>query len=423
MNPDSRVLVILSLNPSMTATSARGSPLPHHRTFAGLAGMVVLVGMGEHMAERFLPLYLERLAQGTTAVLAIGLLAGLDDLLSALYSFPGGYLSDRLGSKRALLVFNGLSIAGYLCVLLVHTWWAVLLGAALFISWSAISLPATMELLARVVPRDRRTLGVSALALVRRVPKLLGPVIGGACIAAWGVEHGVRASFAGALVLALVAVWIQQRWLEDSRGGGTRETGSPLRVWRETGPGFRNLLAADILVRFCERIPDAFVVLWATRVIATPVSEWTFGWLSALEHLTAMGIYIPVALLADRHGKRPFVLATFGFFTLFPLVLLWARSPVLLTVAFVIRGLKEFGEPTRKALIMDLSPEGRKAAHFGLYYLVRDVIVSLAAFGGALLWAVSPGLNLGVAFGFGVLGTAWFAWTWRSYQPGGEHGQ
>ena len=41
----------------------------------GLLGMIILVGMGEHMAERFLPLYLQQLAQASTAVLAIGLLA------------------------------------------------------------------------------------------------------------------------------------------------------------------------------------------------------------------------------------------------------------------------------------------------------------------------------------------------------------
>ena len=76
---------------------------------AGLLGMVVLVGMGEHLAERFLPLYLQELAASSTAILAIGILAGMDDLLSALYSFPGGYLNDRLGTKRALLVFNILS--------------------------------------------------------------------------------------------------------------------------------------------------------------------------------------------------------------------------------------------------------------------------------------------------------------------------
>jgi hypothetical protein len=30
--------------------------------------------------------------------LAIGLLQAMDNLLSALYSFPGGYLADRIGT-------------------------------------------------------------------------------------------------------------------------------------------------------------------------------------------------------------------------------------------------------------------------------------------------------------------------------------
>jgi MFS family permease len=377
---------------------------------AGLVGMIVLVGMGEHMAERFLPLYLQQLASGSTAVMAIGLLAGMDDLLSALYSFPGGYLSDRMGTKRALLFFNALSMAGYLCVILIRSWWAVLLGAAFFISWSAISLPATMDLLARVVPKHRRTLGVSVLALVRRVPKMLGPVAGGACIAVWGVEQGVRAAFVLALVLALAASVLQQLLIADDSKDPRVAEANPLRLWREMPASLRNLLASDILIRFCERIPDAFVVIWATRTMLHPVSELTFGWLSAIENLTAVLVYFPVAYMADRFGKKPFVLITFVFFSCFPLALLYSQSLAPLTAAFVLRGLKEFGEPTRKALIMDLAPEGRKAAMFGLYYLVRDVLVAFAAFGGALLWSVSPELSLKVAFGFGMAGTLWFAW-------------
>ncbi len=376
----------------------------------GLLGMIILVGMGEHMAERFLPLYLQQLAQASTAVMAIGLLAGMDDLLSALYSFPGGYLSDRLGTKRALLFFNALSIIGYLCVIFIRSWWAVLLGAAFFISWSAISLPATMDLLAKIVPKNRRTMGVSALALVRRVPKMLGPVVGGACIALWGVEQGVRAAFIAALVLALAASVLQQTMITDDSKEAKPAEANPLRLWKEMPTGLRNLLLSDILIRFCERIPDAFVVIWVTRTILHPVSELTFGWLSAIENITAVLVYVPVAYMADRFGKKPFVLITFAFFTCFPLALMHATSLVPLIAAFVLRGLKEFGEPTRKALIMDLAPEGRKAAMFGLYYLVRDVIVAFAAFGGALLWRVSPELNLKVAFGFGVLGTLWFAW-------------
>ncbi len=124
---------------------------------------------------------------------------------------------------------------------------------------------------------------------------------------------------------------------------------------------------------------------------------------------TAMLIYIPVAYFADRSAKKPFVVTTFGFFTLFPLCLLFTTSFELLVLAFILRGLKEFGEPTRKALIMDLAPEDKKAAMFGLYYLMRDVVVSIAAFGGAFLWLISPQVNFIVAFAFGVIGTLSFA--------------
>lgn len=375
----------------------------------GLLAMVVLIGMGEHMAERFLPLYLQELTQASTAIFAIGLLAGMDDLLSALYSFPGGYLSDRLGTKRALLFFNVLSMLGYLCVIFIETWWAVLVGAMFFISWSAISLPATMDLLSNIVPKNRRTLGVSILALVRRVPKILGPIVGGACIATWGVETGVRAAFILALVLALLASVLQQVMITDDSKHQKVAEPSPIKLWHEMPFNLRNLLLSDILIRFCERIPDAFVVIWATRFISQPVSELSFGFLSAIESSTAIIIYFPVAYFADRFGKKNFVLVTFIFFTSFPLVLLFSHSWDLLLIAFVVRGLKEFGEPSRKALIMDLAPEGRKAAMFGLYYLVRDVLVALAAFGGAFLWQLSPQLNLVVAFLFGILGSIWFA--------------
>ena len=395
------------------------------RSILGLLSMVVLVGMGEHMAEQFLPLYLIALGGG---FLSVGFLNGMDNLLGALYSFPGGYLADRMGTKRALLLFNVLSMVGFLIVVLIPAWQAVLAGAVLFLSWTAISLPATMGLVARALPKDKRTMGVSVHSLVRRVPMALGPMVGGAFIGVWGVELGVRLAFMGALVMALVAAILQQVLIEDDRKPGearvaSQAEGNPLRLWKEMSGDLRRLLVADILVRFCEQIPYAFVVVWAVGTAATPgsVSALQFGILRSIEMATAILIYIPVAYLADRGHKKPFVVATFVFFTLFPVLLLFSRSFGMLVVAFVLRGLKEFGEPTRKALIMDLAPEGRKAGMFGLYYLVRDVIVSVAAFGGALLWSVQPEVNLFTAFGFGAAGTLWFAWKGRDLGPRREH--
>jgi hypothetical protein len=58
---------------------------------------------------------------------------------------------------------------------------------------------------------------------------------------------------------------------------------------------------------------------------------------------------------------------------------------------------------------MDLAPEDKKAGMFGLYYLVRDVIVAFAAFGGAFLWLRSPALNFATATAFGLAGALFFA--------------
>jgi MFS family permease len=203
--------------------------------------------------------------------------------------------------------------------------------------------------------------------------------------------------------------------IEDDHLRGKPEK-RPSKLWRFMSPALKKLLVSDILIRFAEQIPYAFVVIWCVKV--NGITPLQFGILTTVEMVTAMLIYIPVAYLADRGTKKPFVLITFCFFTLFPLVLLYSRSFEWLILAFIVRGLKEFGEPTRKALIMDLAPDNCKAGMFGLYYLVRDVFVSLAAFGGAFLWQISPETNFVVAFLFGVVGTIGFAVFGREIRTG-----
>ena len=391
------------------------------RNTVGVLGMVVLVGMGERMAERFLPIYIMALGGGA---IAVGLLNAMDNLLSALYSFPGGYLSDRIGIKKSLLIFNVVAMAGFALVILIPSWQAVLAGAVLFISWSAISLPATMSLIYRVLPQNKRTMGVSMHSLVRRIPMALGPILGGIFISVWGERDGVRLAFVAALVMSAVALVLQQRLIENDRPGEPASSDAcvlvpeknPLKLLRLMSPDMKNLLATDILVRFCEQIPYAFVVIWCMKTIAAPVSAIQFGLLTGIEMATAVIVYIPVAYMADRSTKKPFVTITFVFFTLFPLVLMYCHSFEWLVLAFILRGLKEFGEPTRKSMIMDLAPDNCKAGMFGLYYLIRDVFVSIAAMGGAFLWLISPETNLITAFVFGVIGTVGFAIFGRDVQ-------
>ncbi|MCX6056080.1 MAG: MFS transporter [Chloroflexi bacterium] len=374
--------------------------------------MIILIGMGEWMADRFMPLYIRALGGGLEV---IGVLSGMKNLVGALYSFPAGYLSERLGYKKALLVFNVIALIGYSIVIIFQSWAAVLIGAFFFLAWSSVSLPASMSLVSNVMPSNKRTMGVSLLSITKRLPKALGPVIGGALIGIYGEIQGIRYAFMVAFVLGIIAIFVQQKLIQEVPGKG-REEGlkNPFVMFKLITPDLRNLLISDTIIRFCEQIPDMLVVMWVVEV--NKISALNFGWLSVVEMVTAVLCYIPVAYLADKTSKKPFVLMTFVFFTLFPLVLLLSRNFPMMILAFIVRGLKEFGEPTRKALIMDLAPEDKKASVFGVYYLIRDSTVSVAAFGGVFLWAIKPEINLWVAFGFGVAGTLYFAFFGRDLQ-------
>lgn len=367
--------------------------------------LVILVGIGEKMAERFLPLYLLALGGSTWSV---GILNALDNLLSALYSFPGGYLADRYGYKKSLMLFTSIALFGYALVILIPTWQAVLIGAVFFIAWTAVSLPAIMSLVSKSVPKHKRSFGVSIHSFFRRIPMAIGPMIGGVLIAMYGRVAGVKIAFIVAFILGLMALVIIQKYMvEDVEKKAQNEKLSIRKSLSQLSLPLRKLLASDILIRFAEQIPYAFVVIWVVE--NKGLSTTQFGILTMIEMVTAMLVYIPVAMLADRFGKKPFVLMTFVFFTMFPLMLLISKSFWMFVLAFIIRGLKEFGEPTRKALIMDLAPEHYKASAFGTYYLVRDVIVSIAALSSAWLWNINPTVNFLVAFGFGVVGTLLFA--------------
>jgi len=411
------------LKPSKTRLQNIADFLALKQSTVGVLFMVILILMGERMAERFLPIYLLALGGGA---LTVGLLNGLDNFLSAIYAFLGGYISDRFGTKRALLFFNFAAMFGFLIVIFIPIWQAVIVGAVFFLSWSAISLPATMSLITQVLPMEKRTMGVSMLALVRRIPMALGPLLGGVCIGLWGEKDGVRVAFVIALVLAVVATVMQQTMVEKKATASNENKGkaekNPLKLIHLMSPDLKQLLVSDILIRYCEQIPYAFVVVWCMKTIASPVTALQFGVLTSIEMVTALLVYIPVAYLADKGGKKPFVLMTFVFFTLFPLALLFCQSYALLVPAFILRGFQEFGEPTRKTLIMELAPEDRKAAVFGLYYLLRDIFVSVAAFGGAFLWMISPTVNLLTAFVFGVLGTFYYAIWGRDVVTGNSAG-
>ena len=370
---------------------------------------IFVIGAGEELWMRFVPKYLQ--AVGAT-VFVIGLYDALRTLLGAIYAYPGGVFVDRWGHRPAFLAFNLISILGYGLVLFIPHWGAVIAGMFLFLSWTCFSLPATFSLVGTTLAASRHSMGVGVQSVIKRLPIMIAPVLGGMLIDRFGIIGGVRIALTISIVLSTLTIFVQWQLREEPKQEvAATERWDFWRSLREFNSPMRRLLLSDILIRFCERIPYAWVVIFAMDYIG--VSAKQIGVLTTVEMLAAIVCIIPAAHFADRHGREPFVIVTFIMFTLFPISLLVSRSFSALVIAFMIRGFKEFGDTSRKALIIGYSESERRAQMIGAYYLVRDLIVSSGAILGAYLWKLGPRVNFLGAAALGMSGTIFYVRTIR----------
>ena len=319
--------------------------LGFERNVTAASGAVFLVGLGEELWKKFLPKYLESLG---ASVAAVGLFGTAEDFFDAIYQYPGGWLADHWGRRRAFLIFLAAAIAGYFIYLSSPSWPYLFLGLAFVMAWQAM----------------------------------------------------------GSLVLAACAALLLFSLRLPTSAGDTAKI---IGVWNSFHPTLKRLLASDIVIRMCEGLADIFVVLYATNIIGVTIPE--YGVLVAIQLMTAILIYVPSAKIAGRVGRKPFVIATFFCFAMYPIAAILAHNFGGLVVAFIVGGLREIGEPSRKAMIVDFAEQQLRARTVGLYYLVRSLSITPASAIGGLLWKVRPEIPFVAAGLIGFAGTLLFAIT------------
>jgi MFS family permease len=386
---------------SRRARVANFLSLERNVTIASAA--ILLIGFGEELWTTFLPKYLEAL--GATALI-VGLFGTGQDFFDAVYQYPGGWLSDRYGRRRAFLIFIALASAGYFVYLFSRSWPVVFVGLALSLAWSSMASPAIFAVIGDSLPRERRAMGFTLQSILKRVPIVIAPIIGGALIASRGVLSGVRTGLVITLVLAAVTALLVLRInIPVKRAEPINIHG----IWKSFHGALKRLLISDVIIRMCEGMAGVFAILYVTNVQHFSVAR--YGTLIAIQKTTSILVYIPAGKIADRIGRKPFVIATFLCFALFPLAVVTASNFALLVVAFIIGGLREIGEPARKAMIVDFARDDLRARSVGLYYLIRGLSITPAAAIGGLLWNIAPQTPFVIAGAIGIIGTIVFAAT------------
>jgi MFS family permease len=364
---------------------------------------VFLLGLGEELWKKFLPKYLEAL--GASAPI-IGLFGTAEDFLDAVYQYPGGWIADRFGLRRAFIVFVSLASIGYLIYLLSPSWPFVFLGLVFAMAWQSMASPAIFAIIGDSLPPDRRAMGFTLQSILKRVPIVVAPILGGMFIGAYGVVEGIHLGLVVALVLAVVSLlFILRISIKTHHSKAITIHG----VWQSFHVTLKRLLISDVIIRTCEGMTGILTILFVINVKGLTAAK--YGALVAIQMTTSILVYVPAGKIADRIGRKPFVIATFLSFAMFPLALLFAKGFAMLAVAFIVGGLREIGEPSRKAMIVDFAAEGVRARSVGLYYLIRSLSITPAAAIGGLLWKITPGVPFLTAGLIGLVGTLVFALT------------
>jgi predicted MFS family arabinose efflux permease len=266
---------------------------------------------------------------------------------------------------------------------------------------------------------------------------LLAYFVSGQLVLWLGEIDGVRAALALSIALVAISWLVQYRYMRTAAVDTALELHRPLALLRRFDPQLRRLLVSDILARWCDGMPRELIILYCVPLLApllrtseaetqTDLSAravaFYVGVLLVVMNLTSLVLYVPIGHWASRKGaaKKPFIGLTFVFFALYPLALVTLGGGIGgLVAAFVIAGLREFGEPARKAMITELVPADCQTQAIGIYWSVRSVGIMPAALVGGVVWSLlGSEAMLWSAGVLGLLGAAWFYWKFAAAGPG-----
>src|SRR5262249_30692322 len=145
--------VALTASPRVNVARVRVvDSLGLERNIVAVSVAMFLLALGENLWKRFLPKYLDALGAPITA---IGLFGTCEDFLDGMYQYPGGWIGDRYGRRRALLLFVVLAAVGYALYALAPSWPFVFAGLLFAMAWASMASPSLFAVVGDALPRER----------------------------------------------------------------------------------------------------------------------------------------------------------------------------------------------------------------------------------------------------------------------------
>ena len=287
-----------------------------------------------------LPLYVGKLSSPWFPFpesVRVGILLALYGLVSATLQPVMGGLSDRLGRRKPLiligLVIMGLGTLGFM---LAVRFTDLLVLRALQGIGVALTIPASMALMAAGTRRASRGGSMGIYTTLRMGGFVLGPLIGGFLQVHVGFDAAFMAGGGFIFVaLLLVQLWVREVPSEDADGEDRGER-SPIFDPGLLSPGIIGTALATLLMAGAFSMMTTLEEQFNTRLGETAV-----GFSIAFSALMASRLLfqVPLGRLSDRIGRKPLIIAGLLLMAPSTAVLGLVTSTFQLTLARLVQGV------------------------------------------------------------------------------------
>jgi MFS family permease len=360
-----------SLRESLRALS-RGAWILFFGTFLNKFGTFVLP---------FLAIYLTGLGY-TTAQASMAIATyGIGTLAASLL---GGYLADRLGRRKTIVLSMFSGAVTMLCLSQARSLPMIVLLSAVVGLTGELYRPASSALLADLVPMGQRVTAFAAYRMSFNAGWAFGPATAGLL-----AKHSFLWLFVGdamtSVLFGLVAWFALPAGLRGTRASNA--LGETFRVVREDRR-FRQVLLASLTIWL------VFVQVFSSmsvQITASGFSPSTYGLLISLNGALVVLCELPLTTITKRYPSRRVM--ALGYLLIgagFASNALPRTIPLLVVTMSVLTLGEMIAMPVAGAYVADLAPAHQRGLYMGTFGLIGALTFVCGPSLGMLLFSASP---------------------------------
>jgi MFS family permease len=329
----------------------------------------------------FLAIYMTRLGY---SVAAAGLATAAYGIGSLCASLLGGYLADRLGRRKTIVLSMFSAAVAMLSLSQARSLPMIVLFSGLAGLTGELYRPASSALLADLVPTGQRVTAFAAYRMALNAGFAFGPATAG-LLAQKSFLWLFVGDAASSMLFGLVAWYALPSGLRGTRAGNSlRET---LRVIR-SNKRFLQVLCAVLVVGL------VFVQVFSTMSLEITRHGFppsVYGFVISLNGVLIVLFELPLTTITKRQPTQRmmalgFLLIGAGFASN---ALLRTIPLLVLTTALLTLG-EMIAMPVSSAYVADLAPADQRGLYMGTYGMTWSVAFVCGPSLGLLLFAASP---------------------------------